>query len=652
MNPTHKTMAPQSPSQSLRRQLPQPVETTTKVRRRFAPEPLETTSRSNGTSLSKDRHDDIGNSNLRRLAPQSNEFSASAARLAQEHQSQEQRSDDAGLKASIRTLPQSFDTSAAKTKPRKFSPQLVESTKRSRKSGDSGPTVLPHDKTDYSPGEPEHSHRPWRLGRPLAVPSPPANSPAISTDEVPRALESRFSSSALRKKEPRRHSFRIPDLAPIQSTGDSEGSNESACPSLSTSPSAGSDETELEKHRNRPQKSGDAESSGYLLLVAAQSAEKQLRAQVMAAYPNEHQHEPVEHFAGDRDDYDPEDDRGLRGRSDDTPKASHRDRRDSEAGWDSSKTLRHQETLKTQKNGVHVTVEPEVNAPRVGKTQVQGQAPFTKGFDKFHGQFLPEQGKLQKDAEMEKMRSAASPPMAGQSLIFPMCVSPRQTRLDVTQYPSEKKPHGAATSQKLSGLWTPKGIVSKHESLHGLWMGTSAKPIEATLEPSPIVQTGLLTPKSEREDPFTSAYNESKLPPSPPLSQGESKVCCLDAILSQEQRIDLEFHDAFVTQVYNYLSLGYPSLARKFDFELSKISKVPIEELRQDDNQTNAKGYVGAPEGYGSRDVNGKDGITCARWGALRKYVREWARQQSHLLSAEKMGGEWGQRARRGSWAI
>ena len=81
----------------------------------------------------------------------------------------------------------------------------------------------------------------------------------------------------------------------------------------------------------------------------------------------------------------------------------------------------------------------------------------------------------------------------------------------------------------------------------------------------------------------------------------------------------------FVTQVYTYLSLGYPSLARKFDEELSKITRVSVEDLRKDDGRVNTKGYVGAPEGTGT-DVRGVlEGSTkCERWGGLRGSVREW----------------------------
>jgi len=132
----------------------------------------------------------------------------------------------------------------------------------------------------------------------------------------------------------------------------------------------------------------------------------------------------------------------------------------------------------------------------------------------------------------------------------------------------------------------------------------------------------------------------------------------IDRKLHLEQQIEESFPHSVITQIYNYLSLGYPSLAHMFDDELSKISRITVEELRKDDYNVDAKGYVGAPEGDGvdeSEVINGK----CKRWEALRLYVREWARQSPHFLDEEsrvraRMGvanEDWGARVRKGSWA-
>lgn len=168
-----------------------------------------------------------------------------------------------------------------------------------------------------------------------------------------------------------------------------------------------------------------------------------------------------------------------------------------------------------------------------------------------------------------------------------------------------------------------------------------------------MIQTGLLTPGTEKDDPFASVEQTSteQLPASPSTSMG-SKSSCLDQVINREKVIESEFHDGFVTQVYNYLSLGYPALARKYDYELSKITRVPVENLRQDDQHTNAKGYVGAPEGTGC-DLRGVQEGHCERWTALRLYVTEWARQQPRMdVSSAAANDDWGARARKGSWAI
>lgn len=182
-------------------------------------------------------------------------------------------------------------------------------------------------------------------------------------------------------------------------------------------------------------------------------------------------------------------------------------------------------------------------------------------------------------------------------------------------------------------------------------MGVCTSSAQQAPVPPGVVQSGLLTPGSERDDPFTQTLSsQQNFPPSPPSSL-ENKSECIDNVLQREKSIEQEFDDAFVTQVYNYLSLGYPSLAKKFDFEFSKITKISVEDLRRDDCNTNAKGYIGAPEGSGS-DVRGMQDGCCERWRALRLYIREWARQQPNMVSRDGTANkDWGARARKGSWA-
>ncbi|GKZ40220.1 hypothetical protein AbraIFM66950_003703, partial [Aspergillus brasiliensis] len=66
---------------------------------------------------------------------------------------------------------------------------------------------------------------------------------------------------------------------------------------------------------------------------------------------------------------------------------------------------------------------------------------------------------------------------------------------------------------------------------------------------------------------------------------------------ASEEDLDLELTDSFVTQIYNYLSLGYPCVARYYDHELSTISGISVADLRRDDLKTDAKGYVSVMDG-------------------------------------------------------
>ncbi|PTB63009.1 hypothetical protein BBK36DRAFT_1144074 [Trichoderma citrinoviride] len=114
----------------------------------------------------------------------------------------------------------------------------------------------------------------------------------------------------------------------------------------------------------------------------------------------------------------------------------------------------------------------------------------------------------------------------------------------------------------------------------------------------------------------------------------------------RDEKILQEFGEDFVTQVYNYLSLGYPAMARGFDEELSRISHIGIDELRRDDEKQMAKGHMVEMK----LDVNAPEEERCPRWAALRAYITEWARQHPDLDNLDPLA--WGVRERRGSWAI
>jgi hypothetical protein len=158
----------------------------------------------------------------------------------------------------------------------------------------------------------------------------------------------------------------------------------------------------------------------------------------------------------------------------------------------------------------------------------------------------------------------------------------------------------------------------------------------------------------ELENPFDVSSpppSRRDLPPSPPPSNPD--IQSIDDRLRTEIALNKEFSDDFVTQVYNYLSLGYPSIGRNFDAELSKISHIPISEMRQDDHLATSRGYIRLGED-GNLKETGITEETCVRWKALKLYVQEWARQQPKMCppgEVQAMGG-FGVAVRKGSWAI
>ena len=394
------------------------------------------------------------------------------------------------------------------------------------------------------------------------------------------------------------------------------------------------------------------------MALAAKAAQIQLREQALAGFPNEREQEHVDHFAIDPDsDVQSEGTEGLGLLSRNSFAEASAARRESAAGWDLADMRKHQEKLEQQRRlqkAGELPPDPGAKAALDVAKDRQSAEERPTGFVLLQG--LP---KMSREDE-KRMRKAVSPPMLGGDILFPKSVSPQATQLAVDQYPGHHPAYSEAKSRNNSGLWTPgSGSSSRRPSVIGLWHGVCTA--QTSILPSTkILQMGLMTPHAECDDPFSSLVSPSwpsgsnplatrnELPPTPSRSL-ERKDSVLDdpAYLAKrlEEQLDIEFHDAFVTQVYNYLSIGYPSLARKFDYELSKISKIPIEELRKDDGRKNTKGYIDAPEGADARDSR-----PCVRWKALKLYVKEWGRQQP--LMKPGGGPEWGERGRRGSWAI
>ncbi|KAI2790407.1 hypothetical protein POX_d05918 [Penicillium oxalicum] len=518
----------------------------------------------------------------------------------------DQRPSQTGRTLGKRTLPQApampeigqaYPEPPGSSKPRRFKPELLESDYRSVKGERTSPekrehvTLFPPESWDEPPSK-STSH---------VARLTPQRSASLDLQE------SRFSyANLLRRQETRRHSFRIPDLPSIPSSGSDTSDSSPQTPSPSASPTDTSSDPAISQPREKTRKNPHAgEFSGYLLSLAAREAQEELKEQALAAFPNEQDYQPVDHFAIDEEGRESPDDRYLI-----YPQPHHiKSRRQSSAdlSWELEYMRQHKE-------------EAEQRLRVMVSTKNKGYS-----LTRHH-------------AASKKL--GPSPPMLGTDIVLPQSESPEGT---LSEDPS---PESVAQGQKgpcngCGGLWCA-GPQRENGRGTGLWMGTCHKEEGHTHEPH--VMPGITTPMLQCEE-----FNF--MPATPPEPQPESREQISRShkgsrpALSRK-KTEAEFNDSFVTQIYNYLSLGYPCVARYYDHELSKISGISVEELRRDDISTDARGYVMAPEE--GQNAN----VACVRWKALRLYIHEWARQQPSMAEDETDFEAWGVRERRGSWAI
>ncbi|KAI0472261.1 hypothetical protein F4859DRAFT_504920 [Xylaria cf. heliscus] len=470
----------------------------------------------------------------------------------------------------------------------------------------------------------------------------------------------------------------------------------------------------------------DEEFSGYLLGIAAREAHRQREfEQALAAFPNGMPPQGVEHFFA-RDNS--EDDLQT---GDDEPPLRHGPsqllrRKSTDPGWAVSEMRAHAEKLARMRVETRVSLDDHGDEPgtaslpenslwaatprtprRESRDSAMGSSmgpalsanspmlfarsspghekPFTPPpstglrASPFEIPFAFRSGGPD-DGELGKMRKAASPPMLGADLTFRTCPSPQYTRMEPNQPYSQfdRLEKNQRDSSGATGLW--RGYCSSKAN----------KPDAPALHPPDLLRTPGLSWSSA--DPFASAFGSSmngSSAQSPTWALGRDQTSLHKQTLSElderilrekgrkerEEVIIAEFDDAFVTQVYNYLSLGYAATARAFDDELSKISGICVEELRKDDNVKFGKGFMLEMEigsNYSSSDSSSIDSSEDERmilpsdydngrrsrhkpprWKALKLYVREWARQHPSLNGDDDSGPHaWGVRARRGSWAI
>ncbi|KAH8689215.1 hypothetical protein BGW36DRAFT_78939 [Talaromyces proteolyticus] len=537
----------------------------------------------------------------------------------------------------VRGMPES--STAPRDAPRKFTPQLIETEKRSfRRAGSL------HD--DVSSSSDSSSYFTDR-----SQPSPLSeisDSPILAQEHTPSIpTESRFSyASLLQRQEGRQHSFRVPDLPAIPSNS-SEDSDDSDLHSLSTSPSTSSqDGTRLSTRRNQSRESCDERFSSYLLSLAAQCAEKQFRDQALAAFPNEQIHQPVSHFAIDGDeDSDNEDGNVIAFPVHRSKRPIFRRESTTDLPWELEEMRRHKEEAESKDHGKQNNEERE---SRFSAAAIAARQPAN------HEQ-RPFLGGWQKDPDLAKMRHAASPPMLGYDIVFPMSTSPQGTTCEDDDGSNSIQDSGKTCHGKLTGLWTNDQYSGNEEGI-GLWMGLCRKDEEPNMLNPSMMRPGIVTPRTDIDgESYLSLNHAANSSANTQLigtpSDNKSSFDHIDKMLGLEKEIELELNDGFVSQVYNYLSLGYPSLARYYDHELSKISGVSIEDLRKDDLHTDPMGYVGVPDRSGAeKDKTSFD--KCIRWSALRLYIQEWARQRPEMAGSNNSLDAWGVRERRGSWAI
>ncbi|CAN9352650.1 unnamed protein product [Alternaria alternata] len=627
-----------------RRFAPQPIETTTsssKSSRRFAPEPVETTKRSN-----------------RRFAPEPIETTTRSSRQKFAKDWEEQTSPTGKFKANPMeavAISNGQFKGALKPPTKKFRPQLIETAQRHRKAGDDMPTLLPSDKTEATPDSAISARKARILGIP---PTPPTNTPTFDITQNPLFLEIQRNASPCRRRSYfscSQHSFRVPDLDPIESSE----SEASAPPSPTESPPYTSDHSFMYKEATRRRESVDDSSAGYLLELAAKAAEKQLREQALAAFPNSDFHEPVAHYV----DHDTE---GSEPSVTEAKQQQQQQRESSftQVNWDlvAMREYREKQIADKEKQKPKEYIKPAFS-------------PFGNPAGFLDAATAKKFANERKDPELERQRKEARPPMLGQDIKFPRCESPEPSRFDPTQgcdavrtamcYLSEQS---KAASEKGESLWCGKGNGRQTSTTPSLWSNANSRASSTTGlwggfcvnggDKSPRGPTGLLTPHNEKPNPMSPCPTPSTslLPPTPPASSSgitfeNTGFSGIDEKLAVEQSIEEEFGDNFVTQVYNYLSLGYPSMARPFDEELSKISHIPISELRQDDHLASSRGYIRLGKDGNLKDTEITE-ETCMRWRALRIYIQEWARQHPNMSEDEFMVGGRGTAVRKGSWAL
>lgn len=144
-------MSESSPPPTSRRFLPTPVETTVKKVRRFAVEPVETTTRSSRKDEARIEDEPAVEKKdfapaKRRFVPQPVETTFKTNRQpANALPTPEPTPEPKSI-----SIPQEVKAEETPKPRRKFVPDLIETSRRSKRAGDTRPATLPTDKVSYT----------------------------------------------------------------------------------------------------------------------------------------------------------------------------------------------------------------------------------------------------------------------------------------------------------------------------------------------------------------------------------------------------------------------------------------------------------------------------------------------------------------------
>lgn len=485
-------------------------------------------------------------------------------------------------------------------RPRRFAPEVIETGKRSFRRG--------------SPGGISHQATQSKQITGNASRSPEGN----AMDSAP---ESRFSYSSLvrRQGKPRSHSFRVPDLPTIPSNLN-EVSEDEPLSAISSSSESPDEPVRPSNHVFQHRESCDEQQAEYLLSLAARSAQKRLKEQALAAFPNEQVYQPVDHFAIDREEDEHLEHEELAIDAGQGTETRYRRASSADLSWALEHMRLHKEEAETR------------NRAMIGTNKLQDSAAVTMP-RALPDENAPNPGLISAGGENTELAPGErpdNPPMLGDDLIFPQSMSPEGTLCPSVFGISTQRGH---SKEDPGGLWGGNLQADNNRDGGGLWMGT-CKPAEETA-------TSPITLRRSRMDLDGATASRPTTPVPTPQADIERK--------RRLQEINgNEFHDGFVTQIYNYLSLGYPCVARYYDYELSEVSGIAIQDLRRDDLHTDAKGYTGITRGASDSNTSASK---CLRWVALRLYIHEFARKQTTPVETGPTIEAWGTHERKGSWA-